>query len=85
MSVNEIIAITLGCVAIDCILSYGVSDFLSVCIFRKVCEAVAPVSVCISTYTLALKLSSVCKKVYGNALWTFFHPDYLHLSRSWFR
>ena len=71
MSVNEIIAITLGCVAIDCILSYGVSDFLSVCIFRKVCEAVAPVSVCISTYTLALKLSSVCKKVYGNALWTF--------------
>ena len=28
---------------------------------RKVCEAVGPVSVCISAYFLALKLSSVCK------------------------
>ena len=71
MSVDDIVALKLCGIAFNCILGYGVSDFLAICIFRKVCEAVAPVSVCISAYGLARKQSSVCKKVYSNALWTF--------------
>ena len=68
MSVDEVVSNLLGGVASNCILGYGVNDFLAICKFRQIDEAVSPVTKCICFYSLVLNLFAICKKIDDNAL-----------------
>ena len=69
---DVIIVVIIGCSVIyHRSLAYSVSDFLTVCVFRQICKAISPVSFLVSCYGLAIHFRSVCKKLHGNALWTF--------------
>ena len=71
ITVDEVISIHLGCITFNCILSYGVNDFLAICKFRQIGEAVSPVAKCICFYSLVLNLFAICKKIDDNAFRTF--------------
>ena len=70
VAVGDVVIIINSC----CITRYGklayrVGNFLTICIFRQIGEAVGPVIV--SCYGLGVCNYAICKKVDGDALWTF--------------
>ena len=78
---NAVISIHLGCITFNCILSYGVNDFLAICKFRQIGEAVSPVAKCICFYSLV----SIClpsAKMIDDMLSGRCHPDCLRPPRS---
>ena len=70
VAVGDVVIIINSC----CITRYGklayrVGNFPTICIFRQIGEAVGPVIV--SCYGLGVCNYAICKKVDGDALWTF--------------
>ena len=70
VTVGDVILIVSSCILRYCFLTYGVNDFLATFIFRQIGKTIAPVSVCICTYGLAVFFYSVCKKNHVNAFRT---------------
>ena len=57
------------CVIWNCIFCYGINDFFTICILRKICEVICPVVCC--GYIFCCYFCSISKKSYFDAIRTF--------------
>ena len=69
VAVGDRCSVDCCCVICNSIFCYGINDFFTICILRKICEVICPVVCC--GYIFCCYFCSISKKSYFDALRTF--------------